>query len=131
MRPEGTGLTVEVGQPGHMVGFRADLDALPIQEPADNPYASQVPGVMHACGHDAHTAIAAGIALILARLDMPGRVRFVFQPGEESFPAGLSPSSGKGRGLAGRAFHVDPTSPSERWVCTGAVTGRWTVSPSA
>ena len=127
VRPEGTGLTVEVGQPGPMVGFRADLDALPIQEPADNPYASQVPGVMHACGHDAHTAIAAGIALILARLDMPGRVRFVFQPGEESFPGGALTLVREGvtEGLSAIvAFHVDPTLPvGEVGLRTGAVTG--------
>src|SRR5690606_10630151 len=57
VRPEGTGFTVEVGEGDRLIGFRADLDALPIEEPADNPYASQTPGAMHACGHDAHTAI--------------------------------------------------------------------------
>lgn len=127
VRPEGTGLLVEVGQPGRTVGFRADLDALPIQEPADNPFASQVPGVMHACGHDAHTAIAAGIALVLARLDLPGRVRIVFQPGEESFPGGALTLVREGvtEGLSAIvAFHVDPTLPAGQvGLRTGTVTG--------
>src|SRR5688572_22801898 len=78
VRSQGTGLVVEIGSGRRTVGFRADMDALPIDEPADNPYASVVPGVMHACGHDAHTAIAAGIALMLFRLDLPGRIRFIF-----------------------------------------------------
>lgn len=127
VRPEGTGLVVEVGSPGRTVGFRADLDALPIQEPADNPFASQIPGVMHACGHDAHTAIAAGIALVLARLDLPGRVRFIFQPGEESFPGGALTLVREGvtEGLSAIvAFHVDPTLPAGQvGLRTGAVTG--------
>jgi len=127
VRPEGTGLVVEVGSPGRTVGFRADLDALPIQEPADNPFASQIPGVMHACGHDAHTAIAAGIALVLARLDLPGRVRFIFQPGEESFPGGALTLVREGvtEGLSAIvAFHVDPPLPAGQvGLRTGAVTG--------
>lgn len=127
VRPEGTGLVVEVGSPGRTVGFRADLDALPIQEPADNPFASQIPGVMHACGHDAHTAIATGIALVLARLDLPGRVRFIFQPGEESFPGGALTLVREGvtEGLSAIvAFHVDPTLPAGQvGLRTGAVTG--------
>lgn len=127
IRADGTGLVVEVGEGGRTVGFRADLDALPIDEPADNPFASQVPGVMHACGHDAHTAMAAGIALALARVDLPGKVRFIFQPGEESFPGGALTlvREGVADGLGSIvAFHVDPTlDPAQVGLRTGSVTG--------
>lgn len=112
IRPSGTGLVLEIGEGAPLVGFRADLDALPISEPADNPFASQVPGVMHACGHDAHTAIAAGIALVMCRMELAGRVRFVFQPGEESFPGGAVEMVREGHvdDLGSIvAFHVDPT----------------------
>ncbi len=67
---------------------------------------------MHACGHDAHTAIAAGVALMVAGLELPGRIRFVFQPGEESFPGGALTMVGEGvtEGMAAiLAFHVDPS----------------------
>ncbi len=61
------------------------MDALPIQEESDAPYRSQTPGVMHACGHDGHTAIGMGVAQLLARrrADLAGRVKLVFQPAEE------------------------------------------------
>jgi amidohydrolase len=59
------------------------MDALPLQEANEVPYASQVPGVMHACGHDAHTAIALGVGTLLAQEVFPGTVRFLFQPSEE------------------------------------------------
>lgn len=127
VREEGAGLVVEVGRGERMVGFRADLDALPIAEPADNPYSSQIPGVMHACGHDAHTAIATGIALVLAGLELPGRVRFVFQPGEESFPGGALTMVRERvtEGMAAIvAFHVDPSLlTGHLGLRTGAITG--------
>lgn len=78
-----TGVVGERGAGPPIVAIRADMDALPIQEANDVPYASTVPGVMHACGHDAHTAIALGVATLLAEEPFPGTVRFLFQPAEE------------------------------------------------
>jgi amidohydrolase len=78
-----TGVVAERGQGPPIVAIRADMDALPIQEANDVPYASQVPGVMHACGHDAHVAIALGVATLLAQETFPGTVRLLFQPAEE------------------------------------------------
>ncbi|MRI83631.1 MAG: amidohydrolase [Nitratiruptor sp.] len=72
------------------VAIRADMDALPIQERTGKPYASQVPGVMHACGHDAHSAIGVGLAMAFAplRSRLPMNLRFIFQPSEESQEGG-------------------------------------------
>ena len=77
--------TLHGGKPGRTVALRADMDALPIQEVRESSYRSQNDGVMHACGHDAHTAIAMGTAAILAahRDELCGTVKFIFQPNEE------------------------------------------------
>ncbi len=70
------------------VGLRADMDALPIAERTGAPYASRYPGVMHACGHDGHTAILLGVAGVLSRIDRPRPVTLVFQPAEEGGAGG-------------------------------------------
>ncbi|WP_432081247.1 M20 metallopeptidase family protein [Streptomyces sp. WAC 04229] len=75
------------GRPGPAVLLRGDMDALPVREESGVPYASEVPGVMHACGHDVHTAALVGAARLLAarREELPGDVVFMFQPGEEGY----------------------------------------------
>jgi amidohydrolase len=83
----GTGVVgvLRGGKPGKTILLRADMDALPILEENQTPYASQNTGVMHACGHDAHTSILLGVARLFAdrRDQIPGTVKFMFQPAEE------------------------------------------------
>ena len=86
------------GVPGPVVAVRADMDALPVVEATDLPFASKVKttymgqevGVMHACGHDIHTAVQLGVASVLSAMKatLPGTVKFIFQPAEEGAPAG-------------------------------------------
>ncbi|MFT3891699.1 MAG: M20 family metallopeptidase [Anaerolineales bacterium] len=79
-----TGVVAEIGEGGKIVAIRADMDALPIFEQNEHEYASQNVGAMHACGHDSHTAMALGAALLMSKEKLPGRVRFLFQPCEET-----------------------------------------------
>lgn len=128
VRPEGTGLVASVGSGERAVGFRADLDALPIAEEGTPSYASIVPGVMHACGHDVHTAIGLGTAWVLRQYaDFRGEARFIFQPAEEMIPGGAQAMRDDGvhRGLeAITAFHVDPSLEAGKvGIRTGGITG--------
>src|SRR5262245_11665373 len=83
----GTGVIglIRGARPGRTVLLRADMDALPIQEESEAEFASTNPGVMHACGHDAHTAVLLGAARLLAdrRAELTGNVKLMFQPAEE------------------------------------------------
>lgn len=89
---------LEGGKPGPVIGLRADMDALPVTERTDVPFASTATsiyqgkevGVMHACGHDTHMAILMGVAKILTEMkeDLSGTVKFIFQPAEEGAPVG-------------------------------------------
>jgi amidohydrolase len=91
-RPAGTSVVgiLRGNRPGRTVAIRADIDALPILEENDFEFKSQNPGVMHACGHDGHTAMLLGAAKILSekRDQIQGEIRFLFQSGEEVMPGG-------------------------------------------
>ncbi len=84
-----TGVTglLRGGAPGRTIGIRADMDALPIEEETGLPFASQNKGVMHACGHDGHVAMALGTARVLSgiREQLRGNVKFIMQPAEENY----------------------------------------------
>jgi amidohydrolase len=113
-----TGVVADIGEGGKMVAIRADMDALPIFELNDTDYVSQNKGAMHACGHDSHTAMALGAALLLSKEKLPGRVRFLFQPCEETVDnegkSGAQRMSEEGA-MQGVDFviaqHVDPQKP--------------------
>lgn len=101
-RLEGSGCVVEVGRGDIAVALRADIDALPIDDLTDTPFASTVPGACHACGHDVHLTALLGASLVLHELDgqlpggLGGRVRFIFQPAEEVTPGGALKVIGQG-----------------------------------
>ncbi|SPM38430.1 Metal-dependent amidase/aminoacylase/carboxypeptidase [Mycobacterium numidiamassiliense] len=111
--PAGTGLTCDFGPDDEpRVALRADMDALPMAERTGAPYASTMPNVAHACGHDAHTAILLGTALTLASVpELPVGVRLIFQAAEELMPGGAIDAIAAGA-LTGVsrifAMHCDP-----------------------
>lgn len=105
------------GKPGKTVAFRADMDALPVQEETGLSFASTVKGVSHACGHDAHTAMLLGTATTLSKMQkqIPGTVYFIFQHAEESYPGGAQEiiKSGALKGIdAFFGVHVVPNLPA-------------------
>ncbi|MDP8909531.1 MAG: amidohydrolase, partial [Chloroflexota bacterium] len=116
--PTGTGVICDVGSGPRVVALRADIDALPIIDSKQVPYASRAPGICHACGHDVHTAVVLGAGLVLAELaardHIPGRVRLIFQPAEESARSGAHAVIDAG-GLKDvdriYAVHCDPRKP--------------------
>jgi amidohydrolase len=129
--PGGTGLTCDIGSGDGPVALRADLDALPIVDGKSVDYASTVPGVCHACGHDVHTAAVLGAGLVLRDLQadglLPGRVRLVFQPAEESSRSGaLAVLDAGGVEDVSRIFalHCDPRATvGQVGLRAGAITG--------
>jgi len=111
-----TGVVAELGpDQGPTIGLRVDMDALPMEERTGLAYASTEPGLMHACGHDIHTAVGVGVALALAPLapSLPGRVRLLFQPAEETAEgAQWMVEAGAIEGLAALyGLHVFPSIP--------------------
>ena len=128
-KPGATGLIAVLrgGRPGPVLGIRADIDALPLQEEADVPYKSLHDGVMHACGHDGHAAALMAAARYLAehREELCGTVKFVFQPAEEYLPCGGPVMTGSGllddcAGFLG--FHLMSMVPAGRFaIGAGAV----------
>src|SRR4051795_5619984 len=115
----GNGVICDIGTGDRVIAFRADLDALPLQDTKDVPYRSTVPNVAHACGHDVHTTVLLGLGLALAQLEqqgeLPGRVRLIFQPAEECVPSGAPEviESGALRDVAAiYALHCYPQLPA-------------------
>lgn len=101
------------------IALRADIDALPITEATNLPYASENPGVMHACGHDVHTGALLGAARVLQELrtELPGDVKLLFQPAEETLPGGAAAMIAEGaleqpRAAAVIGEHVNPELPA-------------------
>jgi amidohydrolase len=112
--PESTGLYADIGPGGSRVALRADLDALPLDDEKAVPYRSTIPGMCHACGHDAHTAMLVGAGLFLAERaaagQLRGGVRLIFQPAEEAASGAKGMIAAGALDTVGRIFalHCDP-----------------------
>jgi amidohydrolase len=127
-----TGLFVDIqgNHPGPLIAYRADIDALPIQDAKSAAYTSTVKDVAHLCGHDAHTTLGIGIAITLYQLRhlIHGSIRIFFQPNEEGIPSGAPLMIDDGvmeNVTAVYASHVDPTLPTG---CYGLIVGPSTAS---
>jgi amidohydrolase len=111
---------------GPTIALRADMDALPVEEKTGLPFASKIPGVMHACNHDGHVAMLLGAAMVLKNMQntVPGNIKFIFQPGEEGY-AGAKQMIEAGvlenepRIEAAFALHLDPMSASGTFAARG------------
>jgi amidohydrolase len=119
-KANGTGLWVDIGRGEPLIGWRADIDALPIKDCIDKPYVSQNDGVGHECGHDVHTVIALAVAQLLKENEamLNGRVRVFFQPAEEVQPSGAPVLINDGvlEGMSAvYALHVDPMHDAGTW----------------
>jgi amidohydrolase len=126
-----TGVVADIGSGNPMIAIRADMDALPLQENNDVSYASQNPGIMHACGHDSHTAMLLGVAELLTKEKFTGTVRLLFQPSEESAdeegisgaPRMIEDGAMEGVDMV-IALHVGPMVPTGQiQVSTGPISG--------
>jgi amidohydrolase len=112
--PQTTGLYADIGEGEPRIALRADMDALPMHDEKAVPYRSTIPGLCHACGHDAHTAMLAGAGEFLAgqaaRGLLPGGVRLIFQPAEETASGARDVIAAGGLDTVGRIFalHCDP-----------------------
>ena len=133
--PKGTGLYVDIGSDENsfterpVVALRADLDALPMTDEKDVPYRSTVPNACHACGHDVHVTVLVGAGLFLAAQaaegQLPGRVRLIFQPAEETATGALDVIEAGAIAQVGRIFalHCDPRlDAGQLGVRSGAIT---------
>ncbi|MBY7143048.1 amidohydrolase [Virgibacillus sp. NKC19-3] len=107
--------TLKGGKPGKTVALRADFDALPIQDEKDVPYKSKVDGVMHACGHDGHTATLLTLAKVMKEYqeELPGTIEFLHQHAEEYAPGGAKPIVD-----SGAIDHVDAVFGTHLWATT-------------
>ncbi|EQB35130.1 amidohydrolase [Virgibacillus sp. CM-4] len=107
--------TLKGGKPGKTIALRADFDALPIQDEKDVPYRSKIDGVMHACGHDGHTATLLSLAKVMKdyQYELPGTILFLHQHAEEYAPGGAKPII-----ESGAIDHVDAVFGTHLWATT-------------
>ena len=119
-----TGLVAEVGSGDKVIALRADIDALPIEEATGLPYRSQNQGVMHACGHDIHTSVMLGAALLLKEreAELPGRRRLLLPPADANFAGAntLVPARALGGGAAPFGPPTQPRPPPLEFPPPGA-----------
>ena len=109
--PGSTGVVCDIGTGDGSIALRADIDGLPLEDEKSVPYRSTIDGMCHGCGHDAHTAILLGASHELLQHELPGRIRLIFQPAEETVPGGASQAVAAGvlDGVSQIfALHCDP-----------------------